>query len=272
MARDPWQPAGRDPSNRPRRGLTRRALLADLGRVTLGAVVVGTSLAACDDTTDASGPSPESTPAYTATGELAWQQASFGFVSAYVLVRGGEALVFDTGTSDGGIEPITTALEAAGVGWGDVSRVLVSHDHGDHIGGIESVMAEATEAIASASGPDFASLDGRVDGAEEVADGDVLLGLRVVATPGHTLGHVSAFDADSGLLLTGDALVRDRQIGGTTGQGIEASPPDFTADAEAAIASVQVLADLAPSTMLFGHGDPLTDGAVDELSAYAETL
>lgn len=283
----------RTSTGRPRPVLTRRTLLADLGRITLGAVVLGTGVAACDD--GGSSGAPAATPAGrasdpagmsdpagtsdpagmsdpTGTGALSWERASFGFVSAYVLVRAGEVLVFDTGTSDGGIEPIVDALAAAGAGWGDVAHVLVSHDHGDHVGGIEAVMAEATMATAHAAGPDFASVQRRVDRAEEVADGDDLLGLRVVATPGHTRGHVSAFDPGAGLLLTGDALVNGVQIGGSSGEGIEVSPPDFTADAAAATASVGVLADLGPSTMLFGHGDPLTDGAADELSTYADSL
>lgn len=266
-----------------RRTLTRRTLLHDLGRVTLGAVVIGT-LGACDDggaepeagdtpapssaTSSTTGEAP-TTGDPTASGDLAWERASFGFVSAYVLVRSGEALVFDTGTSDGGVDPITAALEAAGVGWGDVSHVLVSHDHGDHIGGIEAVMAEATEATAHASGPDFMTLQSRVDGAQEVADSDQVLGLRVVATPGHTLGHVSAFEPDAGLLLAGDAIVNGVQVGGTTGNGIEVSPPDFTADGEQAAASAAALADLAPTAILFGHGEPVTADAAAQLADFA---
>ncbi len=274
-----WSP-GSGHGHVPRGGLTRRTLLADLGRVTLGAVVLGPALAACDDD-----PPPADTTSTPAAGDgggeesepgvdapLAWERASFGFVSAYVLVRGGEALVFDTGTGQGGVEPIATALDAAGVGWGAVSHVLVSHDHGDHVGGIEAVMAEATGATAHAAAPDLATVRDRVAVAQEVVDGDVLLGLRIVATPGHTPGHLSAFAADAGVLLTGDAVVRDRRIGGTTGEGIEASPPDFTADAEAAVASVKVLADLAPETMLFGHGDPLTVDATRQLTDYADRL
>lgn len=263
------------------KGLSRRTFLADLGRVTLGAVVLGPVLAGCSaqdggdagDEEDADGADAASTPSdETDASGLVWERASFGFVSAYVLVRDGAALVFDTGTGDPGVAPITDALAAAGVGWDAVSDVLVSHRHGDHIGGLEQVAAEAPDAVVSAGEGDLGAVQELVGSARAVADGDVLLGVRVVATPGHTLGHLSGFDADTGVLLSGDAIVRNREIGGTTGEGIEASPPDFTADTEQALASVGVLADLAPQTILFGHGDPLVEDAASQLRDYADTL
>lgn len=274
--------------------VARRAFLADLGRVTLGAVVLGPVLTACspggDDDADggtpgdadedasngSDGSSAETAAgpvdAGTAEGELAWERASYGFVSAYVLVRDGEAMVFDTGTSDGGVEPIAGALEAAGVGWEAVAHIVASHSHGDHVGGLEAVAEQAPDAVLYASTPDLDGFRDRVESAQEVGDADRVLGVRVVGTPGHTLGHISAYDEDSGLLLSGDAIVRDREIGGTTGEGIEASPPDFTADMDQAIASVGVLADLQPATILFGHGDPLSEGAATMLADYAEAL
>ena len=262
---------------------TRRTLLVDLGRTTVAAAVAVPLLSACagedepgpgDGATsgDAGGSSEGVGSVGTAEGVLDWQRASFGFVSAYVLVRNGEALVFDTGTGDDGVDPIATALEAAGVGWGAVGHVLVSHRHGDHAGGVEAVLGEAPDATLYAAMPDLDRI--ATEGATTAAlvDGDQVLGLRIVATPGHTLGHVSALDETSGLLLAGDAMVRDREIGGTTGEGIEASPPDFTEDAELALESVRILADLDFETVLFGHGDPLEEDAKAQVEAYAATL
>lgn len=258
--------------------VSRRTLLVDLGRATLGAVLLGGVAAGCSEddgaTDDPTGtPSPEGAPtgAAAADGTSApsgqpWQRAGFGFVSAYVLVRDGEALVFDTGTGED-IGPITGALEAAGVGWDAVGHVLVSHDHGDHAGGVDLVVAEAPDATVYGGMPDLDGFRDRAPGAMEVVDGDTVMGLRVVATPGHTLGHVSALDEDNGLLLVGDALVNDVAIGGASGEGIELSPPEFTADAGAAAASGRALAALTFEVALFGHGEPITSGADGEVAA-----
>lgn len=314
-----WSPGGREASRSVGVGtLSRRVFLADLGRVTLGAVVLGPVLAGCssgDDTDAGAGAgseggataeqasasaadtaadgaattaSPTGDPAdaggaadeqggdgedssgpVVASG-LTWTRASYGFVSAFVLVRDGEAVVFDTGTSAGGAAPIEQALSAAGVGWDAVADVVVSHRHPDHVGGLAAVAAAAPAATVHAAMPDLDVVRQDVESAAEIVDGDVVLGLRIVATPGHTEGHLAAFDDGSGVLLAGDAIVNGVAIGGTTGDGIEASPPEFTDDPEAAAASVAVLADLRPSTILFGHGEPLTDGAAEQLAAVVE--
>ena len=51
---------------------------------------------------------------------------------------------------------------------------------------------------------------------EEVADGqllDIAGGLRVVHTPGHTMGHVSLMHEPSGVLLVGDSLFNSTGLG-----------------------------------------------------------
>lgn len=239
--------------------MTRRALLVDLGRASLGAVVLGPGLVGCAAADDER---QRDTAAASAGDEasVAWRRASFGFVSAYVLVRGGEALVFDTGTGED-VAVIGDALEDAGAGWGQVAHVVVSHRHDDHVGGVDRVVDEAPAAAVHAAVPDLDVVRARLPAASAITDGDRLLGLRVVATPGHTPGHISLFDDETGLLLAGDAVVNGVAIGGTTGDGVEPSPPSFTADADEALASVRTLVDLAPTTILFGHGDPLTSGA-----------
>lgn len=262
--------------------VTRRTLLLDLGRATLGAVLLGGIAAGCadgDETGGGAGGGDDATPGGGGSetpraggagsapdGTATWQRASFGFVSAYVLVRDGEALVFDTGTGDD-IGPISDALTAAGAGWDAVGHVLVSHRHGDHVGGLDLVVAEAPDAVVYGGMPDLDEFRDRAGSVREVVDGDAVMGLRVVATPGHTPGHVSALDEDNGLLLVGDALVNGVAIGGATGTGVELSPPEFTADAEAAAASGRALADLTFDVALFGHGEPITSGADGEVAA-----
>ena len=286
--------------NAPRRTMSRRTMLTDLGRSTLAVALVGVGVAACgdgddtagddtagddtagDDTAgDATAGGDEASGDGTATegtsdeggsagsgSEVRWERANMGFVSAYVLVRDGEALIVDTGTGED-LSPIAGALEAAGVGWGDVSTVLVTHSHGDHAGGVAGVAAEAPDAVFLGAMPDLDSFRGQVDTAEAVADGDTTFGdLRVVATPGHTAGHVSAYHPGTGLLVVGDALVNGFQ----DAEGLGGSPEQFTADAAQAGRSVVALADLDVATILFGHGEPLTARASTRLRELADSL
>ncbi len=265
-----------------RRRLTRRTFLVDLGRVSLGAVVLGPALAGCTADPDEADPDdadPDDDAADTgdatpteadAGGTLAWQRAQYEIVSAYVLVRGGEAVVFDTGP--GGLVRLTDAMDALGVGFDALGSIILSHRHDDHAGGLGDLAEAAPDAVLHAVTPDLDLVRDRVEVAREVRDGDTVLGLRIVATPGHTAGHVAAFDEQEGILLAGDAIVRDFALGGGTGEGIEVSPPSFTADAAQARSSVGVLADLRPSTILFGHGEPVTQDAASMLADVAEAL
>ena len=123
------------------------------------------------------------------------------------------------------------AIAAAGLKLEDVSEVVLTHAHGDHIDGLvhvhERVLCNEVELRYAASpfpsmmrrvlrqplpagfAPEPFALDGGLFGAFErsralSADGRIV----AVATPGHTPGHVSVVcvdDADRHVLLAGDA-------------------------------------------------------------------
>jgi glyoxylase-like metal-dependent hydrolase (beta-lactamase superfamily II) len=176
-----------------------------------------------------------------------------------VLVRGAQAAVVDTGV-EGSADAIGEVLAAAGPGWAGVRDVILTHYHGDHAGSIAEVLTRATTATGHVGAAD---LD-RVTSPRPLrpaADGSEVFGLRVVATPGHTAGHISVFDPESGVLVAGDAL--------TNAAGLAGSNPQYTADPAAATASVRRLAQLSPRTVLFGHGEPLESGAAAALTTLA---
>jgi glyoxylase-like metal-dependent hydrolase (beta-lactamase superfamily II) len=89
-----------------------------------------------------------------------------------------------------------------------------------------------------------------------------VFGLRVVATPGHTVGHIAVLDEAGGILVAGDAL-------GTSGGTLSGSNPSFTEDADAAKASVVKLGKLTFETLLVGHGEPILEGASGQVAALA---
>jgi glyoxylase-like metal-dependent hydrolase (beta-lactamase superfamily II) len=91
-----------------------------------------------------------------------------------------------------------------------------------------------------------------------VNDGDTVFGLRIIGTPGHTLGHVAVLDEAAGVLLAGDALR-------TTGGVLMGSSAQNTEDATQAQASVVKLGNLSFETLLVGHGDPILAGAAAQV-------
>ena len=195
--------------------------------------------------------SPETTdanPETAASDELQLQHVSLGFVSAYVLVRGREAAIVDTGTAGSGAA-ITQALTDLGLSPADVRHIILTHNHGDHIGGLGELEQEMTNAQVYAGEGDIDTIRSSLD-LTQIGDGDEVFGMGVVGTPGHTVGSVSVFDTDTGLVVAGDAINGDNE-GGLTGAN-----PDFTPDMDTATLSVAKLAALMPRVAAFGHGGP----------------
>lgn len=267
------------------RPITRRTFLSRVGKGTVALAVVG--IAGCvpssgpapsgvggdGNSSGGPGPAPPATPgsvspdgttpsASGAAGEgVAWERVDLGFVSAYVLVRGGEAAVVDTGVS-GSDDEIAAALDRLGLDWGAVGHVVFTHQHSDHAGSATAVLAAAPDARAYAGAADIPAIRAPRP-LIEVADGDDVFGLRIVATPGHTAGHISVLDEVGGILVAGDAL--NTQSGAVTGPN-----PAFSADMTVALASVDKLAALRFETLLVGHGDPITEGASALVAALAD--
>lgn len=114
------------------------------------------------------------------------------------------------------VRTLDEALGDHGLSVSDVTRVVSTHLHLDHYGqhlalaGVPFVVQRAELALAKAGTPVlgefFAFADAviyEMDGDEEIADG-----VRVLATPGHTVGHQSLLvtnDDGSTDLLAGDA-------------------------------------------------------------------
>ena len=142
------------------------------------------------------------------------------FVSSFspVLVRDGErTILFDTGFGDGGLD---AAMEGAGVAPGDVTHVVITHMHPDHVGGL---MKDGSPAF-----PDAEHVAGRVEHEwwtanpaphiEEnvlpiadrftlIEDGaEVAPGVTAMAAFGHTPGHMTfRVEGEAGpMLIAGD--------------------------------------------------------------------
>ena len=262
-------------------GTASMAIFAACGSSTDSASSPATTAAAqTESSTGAEEPASETTPAPEAagaeteeaaapaeaeggaTGELQLQHVSLGFVSAYVLVRGTEAAIVDTGVAGSG-PAINEALTMMGLMPSNVRHILLTHNHSDHAGGLGDLEGAMTNATVHAGPGDVDSIQTSLT-LNEVADGDEVFGMGVVGTPGHTVGSISVFDTDSGLLVAGDA------INGDGSGGITGANPNFTPDMESANASVAKMAALSPMIAAFGHGGaPVTEDVTAKLAAIA---
>lgn len=258
------------------RVIDRRTFIADLGRGAFALAVI--SVAGCGPAagpsasglgSSPSGASPAgagssgdpAAPPASGSGAHAWERVNLGFVSAYILSRGGEAAIVDTGVA-GSSEAIEASLSSIGLDWSAVGHVILTHHHGDHIGSAAEILGLAPDAVAYAGAEDIPSIT-VPRAVTPVADGDDVFGLRIITTPGHTPGSISVLDPAGGFLVAGDAL--------RTAEGRPTLPSaQFTADMALAKQSILKVGGLAFETLLVGHGEPVegaASAAVAELGA-----
>ena len=157
-------------------------------------------------------------------------------------------LIDDTAVLDPGpniashIDAITNALP-------QLQTIFITHRHGDH--------APAAVPLKRRTGARIVAPRGVLDETDVIVnDGDVVDGLRAIATPGHTNEHVCYLNAE-GDLFTGDTILGS----GTT----TIFPPDgHMADY---IRSLRRLRALEPRRIFPAHG-PTRDDAVALIDEY----
>jgi hydroxyacylglutathione hydrolase len=170
--------------------------------------------------------------------------------NAYLVAdgAGGKGVLID------GNDELGRLLERAERDGIEITHVLVTHPHADHVAGL----AEARQRLGGpplVAHPDAAAeLDEEV--AETIEDGGKLstggLEIEAIYTPGHAAGHL-AFLVDGSDLFTADVLFKGT-VGGTMAPGASGF-----ADLRA---SVMRLMELPPQTRVHpGHREPTTIGA-----------
>jgi glyoxylase-like metal-dependent hydrolase (beta-lactamase superfamily II) len=202
----------------------------------------------------------------------------WGFVNAYLVPEDDGFTLVDT-TMARGARRILAAADAAGA---PIRRIALTHAHGDHIGGLDTLKAALPDAevIISARDARLLAKDMTLDPGEPqsklrgdyrgaatrptrtVAGGDRVGSLEVIASPGHTPGHLAYRDTRDGTLLCGDVY--------STLFGVETSAranPRFplvvmgTWDRPTVLESARALRALEPARLAPGHGRVLESPA-----------
>ncbi|KQY79615.1 hypothetical protein ASD24_19985 [Paenibacillus sp. Root52] len=173
-----------------------------------------------------------------------------------------------------------------------ITKVILTHAHGDHVGALDSLKNAPpnVEVLISTLGgalltgnasllPDEPQTPVRGSVPKNIhtrpdhmlEDGDRIGSLLAIATPGHTPGHMAFMDTRSGVLIAGDAY---QLQGGLAVAGqlrpLFPFPALATWHRETALASAKRLAELEPSVLAVGHGRMLRQPAAAMRAATAD--
>ncbi len=213
-----------------------------------------------------------------------------GVWSGVILIKGQENILIDSGATTEVVDEIVVpALKEEGLTPNDISLLLNSHSHGDHVGGhyrFKEISTAKIACLASSldkmrdplkynklirapfpeySPPPSATLKG-IEPDILINEGELVAGrLRLICTPGHDDDCVCWFDEQTKTLITGDSL----QANGTSIQGV-----GFYQDVQVYRNSIKKLLALDAQNLVSGH-DYIPCGSVaigeKETKWYLET-
>ncbi|NEW07488.1 MBL fold metallo-hydrolase [Paenibacillus sp. SYP-B3998] len=177
-----------------------------------------------------------------------------------------------------------------------ITRIVLTHAHGDHIGaldGLKKVLPEATVYISRRdakllagskeleAGEPQLPIKGDVPKSVQtrpdvlLQDGDRIGSLQAVAAPGHTPGMMAFLDVRSRALIAGDAF---QVRGGVAVSGVMKLwfpfPAMATWNKQASLTSARKLREMKPSLLAVGHGHmienplPIIDKALEEAAKH----
>jgi len=163
----------------------------------------------------------------------------------------------------------------------EITTVVITHNHFDHIAGLPDLL-KLTEVKVIAHAAGLVGADayapypegirrmlrvpflnplrrrfvlGESDVDVQLTGGEVLNllgGLQVIHTPGHTPGSICLYSPQRRLVFVGDAMRRHRR-------SLELPAKPVSTDLVQAVDSLRKIAELDFDVMVFGHGRPVTE-------------
>jgi glyoxylase-like metal-dependent hydrolase (beta-lactamase superfamily II) len=208
----------------------------------------------------------------TAINDSVTQLTRLHLVNAF-LVREDDGFTLVDTTIGRGADALIAAAASAGA---PIRRIALTHGHGDHVGSLDALkdrLGDSVEVL-------MPELDARIHAGETVvegklpgswpkiktvpdirlAPGDRVGSLEVVASPGHSPGHVAFLDTRDRVLLAGDVFTSYGGVAVTSHFHLRFPLAAVaTWDKAKDLDSARALRALDPAVLLVGHGPAVRD-------------
>ena len=154
----------------------------------------------------------------------------------------------------------------------DIKWVINTHCHFDHIGGngyflnAKVAIHESEAHVLEKPDPELSNaafFNGKISSTpveKKLKDGDVINGLKVIHTPGHSPGSVCFYDPKQKILFSGDTIFSDG-VGRTDIKG---------GDVKLLEASLEKIQKMDIKKLLPGHGEPVLENCKEAIKSIIE--
>ena len=187
------------------------------------------------------------------------------FVNVYLVIRGDHVVLVDAGIESTGAK-ILDYVKELGHSPTNISLVVVTHHHWDHTGSLKFIV-EKTGAEVVAHKNEAPLIESRtgLTPSKLLEDGDVIEGLTVIHTPGHTPGHICLLDKETSSLFIGDLVhMEDNEL--------KEIPHEYSQDPKGNRESIKKLKNTEFKHLLLSHGKPIINNGKEKLLELIQKL
>ena len=186
-----------------------------------------------------------------------------GMVKAFLIESGKNLVLIDTGYSPDHADTILGKVRSLGRSPNNVELCIITHRHGDHVGGLKTLKEacnfkvasheEEAELIESACG---VTVDLKLKDRQTLP---LAGGIQAVTVPGHTGGNLTLYLPRKKAILVGDTIFGDEN-------GNLSPPPErYCEDVDMATREIKRLLDLDFDSVLLSHGKDVIEGGKEKV-------
>jgi glyoxylase-like metal-dependent hydrolase (beta-lactamase superfamily II) len=186
-----------------------------------------------------------------------------GMVKAFLIESDENLVLIDTGYSPDHGQTILNKVQNLGRNPDDVELCIITHRHGDHIGGLKTLKETCNFKVASHE--EEAELIETASGVAielKLKDRQILPlagGIEAVNVPGHTGGNLTLYLPGKKAILVGDTIFGDEN-------GNLSPPPErYCENVDMATEKIKRLLDLDFDSVFLSHGKDVLEGGKEKV-------
>lgn len=186
-----------------------------------------------------------------------------GMVKAFLIESDENLVLIDTGYSPDHAETILDKVRSLGRSPDDVELCIITHRHGDHVGGLKTLKDACNFKVAShEEEAEFIESASGVVVELKLKDRQTLPlagGIQAVNVPGHTGGNLALYLPGKKAILVGDTIFGDEN-------GNLSPPPErYCEDVDMATREIKRLLDLDFKSVFLSHGKDVIEGGKEKV-------